>query len=351
MPNKHLIFLVHGMGTFGKNWSKEARNIIESRFDSYPKLGWMPFKDRFEFREIVYDNVFEEVREAWRKQRKTLAAVLQLQGITEGAISTLNKLAKVTEKKSFLNTHVLDVLLYRFVKQLSADARDTVRAQILTELAKQDSTERLRWSIVAHSLGTAVVHDSLHELYTDRIGEMDEKLGAVTRPRMLMMVANVSRVLETFKDVYESLVKPGSPADDCMCRYYLNVRHEWDPFPMPKRFKPADNWPSLEIRADPATLFRSIETNAIEDINVHSFEHYLRNPSVHIPMFHALTDSQVIDHETARNAHLKYVAKTPIEKFGEFARELKNFQLGEEDTWTKTVKAWRGFKEVAEGLT
>ena len=348
MPGKHIVFLVHGMGEFEKGWSKSAQALIRKHFDQYPQLGWLPFKDRFQFKEIVYNDEFKQVRDSWKQQQQSLAKVLGGLGITQGAIATLSKLAKVTEKDSFLNTHVLDVLLYRFVRQIGAAARDSVRSQILNELKKQAQSSSLSWSVVAHSLGTAVAHDALHELYTDRIGDMDQQLGQITRPRLVMMVANVSRVLQTFKKTYESLVSPGSPDGDHICRHYVNAHHEWDPFTLPKSFSPKDDWPTLEIRAK--GLYRDVTTRVIEKVNVHDLNHYLRNPEVHIPMFHALIDTEVIDADIARNAHLKFVAQSPVNRFGEFVDELEQFRLGEMDSWTSTASAWRRFREaVGEG--
>ncbi|MDX2507903.1 MAG: hypothetical protein QNL62_26005 [Gammaproteobacteria bacterium] len=343
MANKHVIFLVHGMGNYTNGWSDPAQNIIKDKYKKFPQISWLKFNRFYEFVEIIYDDEFEALRKQWERMSEGLGTALQSQGINAGLVKKLNKLAGVTNKDKFINTHIVDVLLYRFARQTASAVRDSIRVQILDKLKSLNSSEPISWSIIAHSLGTAVIHDALHGLYTDALDISGQQLGNVTRPHMLMMVANVSRILQSDVKVYQSVVRPGAPENAHAVRHYINARHEWDPFPMPKAFRPKPDWPTLSIRE--RGFYKEIVTNAIEDKNIHSLEHYLKNPLVHTALFNALSDRSAIDDASIKSAHSNYVAKTPLGKFEETVQQLKEFQLGEEEDLAKVIKVWAEFKD------
>jgi hypothetical protein len=343
MANKHVIFLVHGMGKYTPGWSNETQKIITDNYKKYPQISWLKFKNVYEFVEIIYDNEFEALRKQWKKMSQGLGTALRAQGIAAPLVTNLNKIAGVTNKDKYINTHVVDVLLYRFARQTASAVRDSIRSQILDKLKTLDSSSPIQWSIIAHSLGTSVIHDTLHGLYTDTLGVSGQQLGAVTRPQVLMMVANVSRVLQSDVKVYQSIVRPGAPEDDHAVRYYINVHHQWDPVPMPRAFRPKPDWPTLPIRE--RGFYQDVQTSAIEDKNIHALEHYLKNPLVHTALFNALADRTAIDEASVKAAHSNYVAKTPPGKFEEAVKELKQFQLGEEEDLARIIKTWAAFKE------
>jgi len=349
MPNKHVIFLIHGMGEHGEGWSQAGQEIIKRAYKEYPQVSWRSFAATYEFHEIVYNNEFQALRELWEAQNLALGSVLKAQGLANELVEELNALAGITNKNNFLTTHVADVILYRFMRQTAAAVRDSIRAQLLNKLKSMDASQPIRWSIIAHSLGTAVTHDTLHGLYTDSLSIGGASLTNVTRPQVLMMLANVSRILQSDTKVYQSVVRPGAPEGQYAVRYYLNVKHEWDPIPSPRAFRPKPDWPSIDVRAE--NLYRDIVINAIDEKNVHGFEHYLRNPKVHTALFNALSNRDVIDQATIEAAHLKFIAKTPAGKFEEWVKGLKKFQLGEEDSLAKVLKTWASFKQTVEALS
>jgi hypothetical protein len=196
---------------------------------------------------------------------------------------------------SFAWTHAADVLLYRCFKDVRITVVTHVVRQMLDALTPQiEQGITPRWSVVAHSLGTAVTHDALDMLFSSRLPDSgrDPLSPAHHRAEVVMMVANVSRVLETVVGgVYNSLVQPGP--DEVVgrgCRYYLTARHRLDPFTTPKPFDPGD-WPDLA--AVQQGRFRNILVNHIHEANVHGFGHYLLHPKVHIPMFRLLCFDEI----------------------------------------------------------
>ena len=355
MANIHLIFLAHGMGDFKPGWSESAKQTLRDQYATYKPLKFIPFGQRFDFVELNYNDEFEELREMWRRMAKDLGAAL-VAGTTgevgkktgdKEVVARLNEVATVTRKDSFLNTHVVDALLYFAARQTAATVRESIRKQIFTALKKQVAAgQTLRWSVIAHSLGTAVIHDALHEAYSDKPTAKGEKLAGITRPSCLAMIANVSRLLEWDIDVFLSRTRPGNPDDpDAACSAYVNAHNIFDPFTQPKPFQPADQWPSLGIRA--LGLYHDVQISTIEaPEKVHDLDHYLRNPRVHGPIFNRLVGQEVLDKDTIDDAHARYVAVTPLGQFADFVSTLKRFQLGDESSWVDIFQKWAALKEL-----
>jgi hypothetical protein len=346
------------MGDFAPGWSESAQKTIRDQYATYTALKFIPFNQRFTFIEVNYNDEFEALRKMWRDMSSALGDAL-----TGGAaeelgntpddkkfVADLNKVASATNKDSFLTTHVADALLYVAARQTAATIRESVRNQILKALnAQVKAGNTLRWSVIAHSLGTAVVHDALHEAYSDNPGKKGGKLATMTRASCLAMVANVSRLLEWDIDVFLSRTRPGNPDEpDAACRAYLNAHNIFDPFTRPKPFTPAAHWPSLGVRA--LGLYHDAEISAIEDSKkVHDLDHYLRNPRVHGPLFNQLVGQTVLDQATIDDAHARYVALTPLGRFAEFVEKLKKFDLGQDSPLADIFKKWAAFKKAAAG--
>lgn len=341
---KHILFLVHGMGDAKPGWSQETQQLIRGLYNKYNQLSLLvPFDQNFTFQEIYYNDKFDERRKAWKEHAEQVLQVLGQSGLDANAAKLLAGYAAETDRDRFLNTHVLDVILYRFIPQIAEQVRNAVCLQILETLKAQPQADTLRWSVIAHSLGTAVTHDTLHAMYTQ-----SSAAGAlppsVTRSKVLAMLANVSRVLETDADVYTSVVCSDVNPASGVCDYFINVRHEWDPIPIPKQFRPLDDWPNVETRRD--NRYQSLLINAIESQNVHDFLHYLKNPKVHIPLFRALTWQSIIDDATAVAASAQYEANTPIGQFQGWIEKLKKIWPNEQSNWRDTIKTFRSFQDL-----
>lgn len=340
---KHVIFLVHGMGDHKAGWHTAVAERITNLYSTYAPLKPFPFSDFFEFEGITYDLEFEQLRKMWRDSTAALGTAIEGFGISAPLVEELDKLASATNRETFINTHVVDVLMYRALRQVAGMVRESVRSQILEALTKRGNIGALRWSIIAHSLGTSVVHDSLQGLYTDSTVNAAANFTGVTRPTLLAMIANVSRVLEDGGnfDVYTSRVRPGAD-NKAGCLFYLNARHEWDPFTQPKKFAPMSNWPSMEARA--RELLVECQIRDIGQVNVHAIEHYLDNPLVHGPLFNSLhglpARKGLLDRDTIDTAHAAYVLKLKQEVVDAALKKLKTLRLGEEDKWPAILKSW-----------
>jgi hypothetical protein len=293
-----LVFLVHGMGSYeDESWKTEIVETLKGQYDKFERSKTHPFEEQFRFKMIKYDSAFESVRDGWKNQANSLIDVLGGQTLSSGG-SKILKALDLFNKDEFLATHVLDVLLYRYIPQIASTARAMVVEQILSELNSVQG-HMPRWSVISHSLGTAVTHDAFHELYTTKV---DEWKTYPLYPKVMAMVSNVSRVLQNDIEVYDSKVNPNINSGG-ICQRYLNINHEYDPFVQPNRFKPWSTWAAEESYID-------IKVNAIEEVNLHSASHYLNNPKVAGALFNAMLSQtkRVFEAEEVNDLHADYIA-------------------------------------------
>jgi hypothetical protein len=283
------------MGEHAANWHRPYVDAVVAAARHYE-----PFASRtkeeverefFEFVPISYDSVFEGYRNRWRTGAGTVAERITAESATVGKIFTTLAESAGSEDgiEGFFWSHLLDPLLWHTLKE----ARCAAVAQVVEQLAQGVKTmyaeERTNTAhVVAHSLGTSVVHDALVALrfWDGHEGVFDPKSHKWIS---VSMVANVSRFLEArvkvdphlhredFK-VYRSVLNPGD-AGSIVDRYW-SYAHELDPFTRPRHFHPG-NWTVGYQRIVPE------RTNEV--MAVHDFDHYLANPRVHIPLLREIS--------------------------------------------------------------
>jgi hypothetical protein len=321
---KHVIFLVHGMGDFTDGWSKDTiQPQIASLYSAYKIAKDLPFDQLFRLQEITYNDRFEGLRNRWKKDSQAVLAEFKKAGVEKGVGTELAKAGGVLGVDNFLGTHVLDVGLYK-ITSVRESIKTKVATRVLDTLLKDPSGEIPRWSIIAHSLGTAVTHDTIHALFTQKFD--GRTLEGITKAHVLMMVANVSRVLEDQSaDVYLSATKPGALPGSGACRHFINAKHDWDPFPRVKEFRPLDDWPDVQTRQE--GRFVLVKINAIQSKNVHALSHYLSNPKVHVEFFRRILPAEgLIPEEELKQASTLFEAATPFGQFQALQESLKALQ-------------------------
>ena len=338
---KHVIFLIHGMGTFTKGWSEDTQKQISSLYATYNISKQLPFDELFRFEEITYNGRFDTLRKQWKDSAAAVLKELKKGGLPDAAANDLANTEAGSTTEEFFGSHVLDVLLYRFIPQVAEEARALV-AKRIQDVISPKTGDLPRWSVIAHSLGTSVTHDSLHAMFTQQVN--GRTLLGLTKAQAVVMVANVSRVLEQDTvDVYKSVVHPGL-FENGICDNYVNVFHEWDPFPRPKAFRPLADWPDVATRQSRPERFVSAAINAFQHKNVHALSHYLSDPKTHVPIFRALLPIEgAISDDELRKASAIHEAATPFGQFEALQKELKKLQIAEESSWKQVIQAFKGF--------
>ena len=187
---RHVLFLVHGMGSYSEpTWSDRVATTLRSVYKQFDRLSTKTFDERFEVVPLTYDDQFETLRSQWRQSSKDLRQVLDDSGTTVRLAKRVVAVADAGIDDSFFWTHVMDVVLYRLLG-LKTPVEIAVAKQLIATLHQRQLPA---WSVLAHSLGTAVTHGALYRAYT----ATKPLLARETKPALVMMVANVSRALQT----------------------------------------------------------------------------------------------------------------------------------------------------------
>ena len=313
MARKHALVLVHGMGEQVEGWHTPAWDTLTAAFPTYAEFNGRKLADRVQPVPVLYSDFFTDLRQMWKDQVAQIKTVL---GQQLDAVDTLQRQSVNNQIDSIANaigagadtfvwTHAMDVVLYRFFKLVRAD----INVKVGKQIAAATKNTFNGWSVIAHSLGTAVTHNTLHALYTSRLLADEPPLDPLeTRPKVVAMVANVSRVLQLpALKVFSSKVMPGASDDGRVCDTYLNVRHLFDPFMFPQPFEPDNTWPP------PGTFvpsqyqhIRPSHLDVEKLTNVHDLDHYLENPRVHVPIFRAIFGGDTIPDEELAAACAKF---------------------------------------------
>jgi hypothetical protein len=283
-----VLLLVHGMGEFSKTWSTSITTKLDEVAAQYPAFkGQKKFSERLRVREIWYDGVFANIVGQWQQDATALDEWTRAANMPLPKLVSWLRKPLPTEAKGFFWTAAIDPLLYRGFQLV----RDNVRAQVTAQIAqiakeeaelaqKSGDAGGLEISVVAHSLGTAVMHDAL-----DILGREPYKGNEVLTAKRfkftnLFMLADVcllARKLVADIDYFNSVVRPISAgtADDTYCHFFLNAWHRYDPFVFLAPFRPT-TWGPDYIELGPLDHWHQA--------NVHSFTHYLDHPRVHAPI-------------------------------------------------------------------
>jgi hypothetical protein len=333
-----------------KEWAATYKELLPGLYKKYAAAKYLPFDQQFELKPLFYNDCFDDLRDKWAKAAAEVLPLMKPGQLGGNALVQMTKWAAAANKKQFLLTHALDVVFYRFFPNVAAQVRARIHRQMLDGIKGAD-----RWSVIAHSLGTSVIHDTLVWMFDPGAPKGRLPSGGF-RMEALAMIANVSRVLESSGyidkdgnsldstwDVYRSVVRPSADPDAGVCSSFLNAWHAWDPIPIPKQFKAAPDWPDRKTR-DKKGSFVDIPIDGIEDIrsvsDVHDLGHYLRNPDVHIPLFNALIPivGGIISEEEERDARREYRADNPLSRAKKKIEELKSFRLSDEEgDWQKIL--------------
>ncbi len=292
---RHIVFLIHGIGEHKAGWASEKGGPIDVltkaslEYAFFRRTGELArsLEASVEFFPLHYDDILDEAVTKWRTQGHGV--------LTDGAhiLPILGNMAAWLERippqaRELCWTHVVDIGIY----WLLADYRQRIRTRLIGSIVGKIKEEESagngspQCSVIAHSLGTIVGHDVIHALGATRWGGNDNPLGPKQwRFNALFMLANTSRLLRTDYDPYASIVRPG-PIDSAAsyCSRYYNIRHEFDPVPVPEEFSPT-GW-----GAD----IRTIEVDHFRDVNIHGFGHYLLHPKVHIPILKTLVNPNAV---------------------------------------------------------
>lgn len=267
--SKQLIVLVHGMGTHPEGQiTKEFKSALAERAKSFGMTD-LSFLEQVDYKEFNYSNKFDMIRKQFAENaeaRKKGFKYLSGSGVSGSLLKQLTDFEVNLSKDEFLYTHWLDVILYS-----TTYFGEKIRHELITfldELREKYNHQNIH--VVCHSLGTAVVHDSLAKYYridsTPHDDIPDVKVGNFNLAS-LWTFANVSRmvnILNDLKNPYQSTVTTGNKG---CTEFFFNSRHKYDPFTWYKSYDREMDDKVSQIN----TVFRKA--------NTHDFYEYITEPN------------------------------------------------------------------------
>lgn len=345
MPAPNVLFLVHGMGSnLGSSaapsgpWFKEVEAALHTAWRRFPSLARESFADYIELCPLTYDDRF-------RRYTARLADAGELLKQTIGPARYAEALAAVAgagadDEDDFLWANVMDVVLYRFGGDFNIDVQSALLLQLARKVEEAWAARTgspVQFSMLSHSLGTAVAHGMLQRSALGAIGTSRVlRYGNGFKLRCYMTLANTSRVLFRGGSIYDAtLIRP-----DKYVETFINVSHIADPVPAPMRFAPA-TW---------GAGYRALELKHYRDLNVHGFTHYLDHPRVAGALFRSLVPYLLTDAEIAAvdaaypDVEDRYLSKrTAIEQMiADVAQELRDAYDDETNIITDSVELIAG---------
>lgn len=341
----HKIALVHGMGQHAKKWSEKIQKQINDNYSDL-KADYMPaFDELFEFVEIRYDDIFDDQRTRWEKQATEVIDQLQAGGISSDILQEIMGASQKLGVDNFFMTHILDVALYKWYPMIAEEVRLTVTQQF------QECAKSLNWSIISHSLGTAITHDTLQAMFTHTLNS--EPLPRRFRPSNTWMIANVSRLISNNK-VYQSIVIPSLLQKDGVCETYSSVRHQFDPIPMVKPFH-SENAEATDWRERAGGLYTHLPVHGSNttQLNVHAFDHYLASPSVFVPLMKSLSGRNSVDIqklEKFTNDYLNTTAEGKAQKVQLIYKKIDPINMSTLKDFFKALKEFYVFLSEAKSF-
>ena len=365
MASKPVVLLVHGMGSAtppgpnGKlgSFGKEFVDAANKALKRYPNHKTDDIKKYVDIREFFFDDVFEDIRkemaETSKKVSERLAAIGGLHGGSFGPkfIGAMAGWEQKFGSEKFFYTHWLDVLFY------TTFIGGVVRARLATELAaliKEVGNKKIH--VIAHSLGTAVVHDTLFKLYPPDGVPPDGAAAFFSveddQLESLWMVSNVSRIINSISKLSDptsgaTTVKPGPGG---AVKLFVNARHELDPFTMLRRFDPPNDGDWISTTSY-KLKYLPLVNDIVVDPNTHSFAQYVQDPNVAFPLFRTLMGSKF---KATRNQRLAAIEKHAAESIGgAFSRLKQSFSeidILDLETIDEFLAVGEEFREVIDNV-
>jgi hypothetical protein len=338
---KPVLIITHGMGTHtAESFKKDVVDSLNASIALYPSYKSETIEKHCDIVSVEYNDIFDEYRKKLATTGDDLTTVLTSIPGQTGIDTLTENLSKFKNDKLFY-THWLDVILYRFTV-LGEVVRIRLGQAIVKEIAARGGANV---NILGHSLGTSAIHDTLAKLFNTKykLGEIDSLSPSISRIKSCHLVANVSRLLESFVNVGNYVVNPGSSG--CIS-YYREYRHKLDPFTLPKAFNPAETPPWVESEYDLVRIKR------LTDLNTHSIKSYLMNPKSHRRLFESIYPSffpSIFDKNQADKSYELTTLKGQYEKFENKLEKIKVSNPSSIQDLIKTAIEFRNFVESIGG--
>ncbi|HHC6556643.1 TPA: hypothetical protein ACN36H_003135 [Vibrio parahaemolyticus] len=254
------VLLVHGIGSHKKGSMKSAfiasvNDTVKNHF----KLNYDIGQDQcLKIEEFNYSQDFDAARRKMAEavQIGNSSGLDLLDGVSVNLIDEIIEFLSDVDKEGFLYEYFLDIIIYGSTHK-GPETRTKLKHKV-----NQLVNEQGKLVIVTHSMGTAVVHDSLNSLYTQNPG--------LNTVKGLITFANVSRmipIVSGLPDPSEGCVHMDLEKGGCIRDLFINSYNNLDPITF---FKPFHKTHTYDVQ--------HIEQKIQKVVNPHSFAQYAAHP-------------------------------------------------------------------------
>jgi hypothetical protein len=337
MAGLPIVLLVHGMGTHPlDNMTKEFKAGLSEAAKGF-NIKDFEIDEHMELVEFNYSETLDQIR---KKLAGEAQGILDQFDVLPGnsLIERLLSFQANLDEDEFIYTHWLDVLLYG--ASYYGEAIRVELARKINMLLKRAHGADVH--IIAHSLGTAVVHDTLEKLYRrdatpgDGIPDLKPNIDSI---KCLWTFANVSGMVDILNCVTPSDTVVRAGPKGCT-HYFYNIRHELDPFTWFEQYDPQP----------PAA--QTFVNNVVRKQNTHSFQEYVADPEVAQYLLLHLTDLQAPKLTENLNHCIEKHRETSINGLYEkIEAETSDIRDGDVNSIPELMEAINAFVEKVKLLT
>ena len=315
MPAPHHVLCIHGIGEHTTNWvgskddgGKSFEATVKERWGAFPTLANVNFEEVVQLQSVCYDDAIRKLLKNWKDQVAGIRQALKSSPILSAEAdrfipyfdnATESAGADPSTDSDWRETHLADLLIIMGSPTLQQSLVSHIVDQMLKHINKWAKEEGglPRVSVVGHSAGTAMAHKAIQALYNEKVN--GTSLGDQFQFGLVCMIANVSYTLTRDRSThYEGWMRPSLTVGNGCCNRWINVNHEFDPVGRFMPFDPPSSWlePDVEVRH----WCRDITLSALSSKNVHSINHYFRDPRLHVPFFQLLVNAPLTDSEISK---------------------------------------------------
>ena len=352
--SKHHIICVHGIGQHSNNWVETEddggvsfESLMKNTWDGYGSIA-DKFEDRVELHSIHYDDEINKIFDSWANQvqklKDGLASSPMLLDEIDWYTDAIDKASAAQAEADWKYTHLMDLLLFVGSPTIQNRLITYIGQQIAAVIAEHHEDHI---SLIAHSMGTAISNKAIKAYFNEGIKTAE---GKTITPKgdfvfeSVTMVANVSYALSRDKtNHYKGIVRPSLEVGKGCCYKWFNVNHRFDPVGQFLPFDSDDEPGWLDPIVSSKGWNRDIELNKVSSKNIHSINHYFRDPKFHLPFLELVFGEEITDQEKTKqmDAHNTTTVQGGFETLESGFKALDVKNLDSFKQFFSTLKAFK----------
>jgi hypothetical protein len=359
MP-KHHPLCIHGIGMHSNDWVNDKDDGDKSFQTLLLELWKSYFSDKgnlsdlVQFHSIHYDDEINKIFANWEEQAKNLKSALASSPLLTGEVDwftdAVDKATAAKTASQWQYTHLMDLLLFAGSPSIQDRLVSYIGRQIIDLIVASPEDY---FSIIGHSMGTAAANKVIQALFTQKVKDSDgndQTLRGDFKFQNVCMVANTSYSLSRDRaNHYSTIVRPSMSVGNGCCNTWINVNHRLDPVGQFLRFDYRKNPAWLDPKIDARHLMRDISPNIISSKNIHSINHYFRDPILHFPYFELVLGAKATkkQQDAAIDA---FNAATPQGAFKTLQAHLETIDLSNTSSMKAFFESLKTFYSLVESF-